>query len=74
MTSDFGGLHLDSAATQHTEAGTLLWLHCPMHRGQVTSAPSLPSMPDKERYRPRVFYLSMDFLLRTWPLSWKGTA
>ena len=23
--------------------------------------------------RPRVFYLSMDFLLRTWPLSWKGT-
>ena len=46
-----GGLHLDSAATQHTEAGALLWLHCPMHRGQLTTAPSLPSMPDKERFR-----------------------
>jgi hypothetical protein len=34
----------------HTEAGTLLWRNSPMHAGQVTSAPTLSSIPDKERY------------------------
>ena len=52
-----GLLHLGSTAAQCPEAGALLWFHSPMHQGQVTNAPSLPSMPDKERFkRPRTFY------------------
>ncbi len=35
-----GGLHLDSTATLHTEAGVQLWLRCPRHQGQLTGAPS----------------------------------
>jgi hypothetical protein len=33
LRSETGGLPLDSTATQHTFAGVLLWLRCPMHRG-----------------------------------------
>jgi len=33
LWSQTGGLPLDSTATQHTFAGVLLWLRCPMHRG-----------------------------------------
>jgi hypothetical protein len=43
------------------------------HWALLTRGPSFSSMPEEERSRPRMFYLSMDFLLRTWPLSWKGT-
>ena len=39
------------------------------HRALLTRGPSCSSMPEEERSRPRVFYLSMDFLLRTWPRS-----
>ena len=51
-----------------------LWLHRLMHQGPSTKAPSLSSMPDKERhYRPQVFYPGADFSPGTRPLSWKGT-
>src|SRR5579884_2510254 len=40
LREDPGGLHLDSTATLHTEAGVQLWLRCPRHQGQLTGAPS----------------------------------
>src|SRR5215472_11894784 len=57
------GLCLASTATRKGDFP--LWLHRPTHHGSVaappgypTSSPSLSSMPGKERYRPRTFYLT----------------
>jgi hypothetical protein len=38
------GLCLDSTATLHTEAGVQLWFLRPTHQGQLTTAPSSPSL------------------------------
>ncbi len=37
-------LCLDSTATLHTEADVQLWLLRPTHQGQLTTAPSSPSL------------------------------
>src|SRR6266478_2656612 len=55
-------LCLASTAPQKALSSQLLWLHWLTHQGGLTIRPSLPSMPDKERYRPRTFYLAADSL------------
>ena len=53
---------LTSTAILQTLTGQQLWLHRLTHQGGLTIHPSLPSMPDKERDRPRTFYLAADSL------------
>jgi hypothetical protein len=56
-------LCLALTAILHTLARLQLWLHRPTHQGGLTKRPSLPSMPNKERYhRPRTFYPGTAFL------------
>src|SRR5450759_2315575 len=49
------GLHLDSTATLHTVAGVQLWLPCPMHQGQVTTAPSCSKPVEARAFSSRCF-------------------
>jgi hypothetical protein len=44
------GLHLRSTATQFLREERLLWFRRAMHQGLLTKAPTLSSVPDKERY------------------------
>ena len=72
------GLELYSISTRNPVRQEPLQLHCTLHQGCMTISLSLPTVAEpfasRERYyRPRTFYLSMAFLLRTRPFSWKRT-
>ena len=47
-TAKAEGLCLDSTAIPHTDEGVRLWFQHPTHRGQLTTAPFLPSLAEQE--------------------------
>ena len=55
-----GGLHLDSTATRHTEAGVPLWLHRPMQEAHIDRVPVLAQHAEQGACDMKLRFIKID--------------